>query len=322
MHKTEAPPRRPTASVVIATYNRHARIARTLDSVLAQSVPALEILVVDDGSTDDTGQWIHAHYPNVTVLTFPNGGTSTARNRGAAAARGDVLVFIDHDDDMKPNTIETLLGCLARFPSARAAFADHTLHDLTSGEHFPNHHTAIPAFGRMRRIRALETNGRARLYGAAMHDALLRGNLLQQPWAIYRDSFNELGGFDSLIRYCEDWELYLRVTETFRIVLSDEVISDHFIEGANLHRAAGQEAQHMKVLRKHLRRAGWRHPRRAAILRQRLAQYHKSAGDHYRRAGEPAALNEYIAACQYCPFDAHVAARCVTWSLGRITGLT
>ena len=76
-----------TVSLIIATYNRGAKIAPTLDSVLAQTVVPDEILVVDDGSTDGTGDWVQTHYPQVHVLKTVNGGTSTARNRGAEAAR-------------------------------------------------------------------------------------------------------------------------------------------------------------------------------------------------------------------------------------------
>ena len=89
-------------SVVIATYNRGARIGRTLDSVLRQTKPVSEIVVSDDGSTDKTAAWIGSNYPTVWVLTSPNAGTSTARNRGAEAASGEVLVFLDHDDEITP----------------------------------------------------------------------------------------------------------------------------------------------------------------------------------------------------------------------------
>src|SRR5438132_11139477 len=89
-----------TTSVVIATFNRGARIGRTLDSALGQSISPSEVVVVDDGSTDGTGEWIERQYPSVRVVRSANGGTSAARNRGAAEATGELLLFLDHDDEL------------------------------------------------------------------------------------------------------------------------------------------------------------------------------------------------------------------------------
>jgi glycosyltransferase involved in cell wall biosynthesis len=305
-----------TVSVVIATYRRREKIAPTLDSVLCQTRPPDEVLVVDDGSPDDTAEWIRAHYPQVVVHTFPNGGTSLARNRGAGVAKGDVLVFIDHDDEMLPEAVATLLGLLERFPAARAAFADHELKNLVDGEHFPNHHTAQPAFHRLRDVTPLATAGADRLYGRGLHHALLWGNVLQQPWAIYRTDFLALTGFDPAIRYCEDWELYLRVTRSRPVALTDTVISIHYIEGGNLHRASGQNLQHMKVLRKHLRLNRFRDLRSVRVLRRRLANYYKTEGDRRRALGRPGAWWAYMQSLGTWPFDPVVVARCAAWSFG------
>ncbi len=73
-----------------------------------------------------------------------------------------------------------------------------------------------------------------------MFYALLHGNLLQQPWAIDRETFLGLGGFEPTIRYCEDWDLYLRVAAAVPLVLTDEVISEHIVESGNLHLAPGR----------------------------------------------------------------------------------
>ena len=77
-----------TVSVVIPTYNRSALITRALDSVLAQTVKPHEILVVDDGSTDDTASLVRKHYPAVQLIRQKNTGVSAARNAGITAATG------------------------------------------------------------------------------------------------------------------------------------------------------------------------------------------------------------------------------------------
>jgi glycosyltransferase involved in cell wall biosynthesis len=302
----------PSVSVVIGTYNRGSLIASTLDSVLAQTRVPDEIVVIDDGSTDGTGDWIREHYSGVRTITVPNRGTSATRNRGAEHATSDVLVFLDHDDWIMPHAVETLLALLARFPDARAAYADHELKNVVDGEHFPDHHTAQPAFHRLRQVPVIEQDGDARLYGRPLHYAMLRGNLLQQPWAIYRSDFLAIGGFDPAVRYCEDWELYLRVTNRHPIVLSDRVVSVHLIEGQNLHRAAGQDVQHMKVIRKHIAASGNDAIKRR-VLRQRLANYYKTQGDQLRAAGEPGSWHRYTRSLKTWPFDPVVLARWVLW---------
>jgi glycosyltransferase involved in cell wall biosynthesis len=303
-----------SVSVVIAAYNRGAKIARTLDSVLAQTCAASEIIVVDDGSTDDTAGWIRTQYPQVIVATFPNGGTSVARNRGAAIARGDVLVFLDHDDEMRPNAIASLLGLFERFPKARAAFADHSLRNLTDGTYYSNHHFEIPSFHRMRRVDTIKQADNARLYGRAMFYALLRGNLLQQPWAIYRDTYTALGGFDATIRFCEDWELFLRVSDRVPLAVSDSVIGNHYLWGGNLVLSEGQHQWHLKVLRQRIAAARWRDPRAWLIVKERLGMYHKAAGDRCWQHDPAQAWRLYLQSFVAWPFDAVVAARCLLWS--------
>ncbi len=302
-----------SVSVVIAAYNRGPKIAKTLDSVLSQTSAPSEIIVVDDGSTDDTAGWIRAHYPEVNVASFANGGTPVARNRGAEIARADVLVFLDNDDEMRPNAIRSLLDLFERFPKARAAFADHSLR-LVDGTYYMNHHVDIPSFHRMRDVETLEQTANARLYGRPMFYALLHGNLLQQPWAIYRDTFTALGGFDAGIRFCEDWELFLRVADRVPLAVSDSVIGNHYIEGLNQSLSEGQHEWHMKVLRQRLAAARWRDPKAWLIVKERLGMYHKAAGDRCWQQDPTQAWRLYLRSFAAWPFDAVVAARCLLWS--------
>jgi glycosyltransferase involved in cell wall biosynthesis len=95
----------PRFSVIIPAYNSAATLTRAVESVLAQSWPAHEIIVIDDGSIDDTLCVARGFGDRVRVIHQPNAGVSTARNRGAEAATGDWLAFLDADDWYYPNRL-------------------------------------------------------------------------------------------------------------------------------------------------------------------------------------------------------------------------
>ncbi len=103
-------------SVVIPTYNSAELVVEAVRSVLAQTRPAAEVLVVDDGSTDDTADQLAAFGPPVRVIRKENGGVSSARNRGVAEASGERIAFLDADDVWHPRKLETQLGVLEAHP--------------------------------------------------------------------------------------------------------------------------------------------------------------------------------------------------------------
>jgi glycosyltransferase involved in cell wall biosynthesis len=104
----------PLFSVIIPTYNRLAFLPRTLDSVWVQSFTDFELIVVDDGSTDGTREWLAAHAAQALVLTQANRGPGGARNLGASHARGQYLAFLDSDDTWFPWTLATYKEAVAR----------------------------------------------------------------------------------------------------------------------------------------------------------------------------------------------------------------
>ncbi len=95
-------------SVLITTYNRAALVGEAVESVLAQTRPADEIIVIDDGSTDDTAARLAAFGDRIRVVAKDNGGVSSARNAGLAAASGDWITFLDDDDVWYPRRLEIL----------------------------------------------------------------------------------------------------------------------------------------------------------------------------------------------------------------------
>lgn len=118
---TQTPPR---ISVVIPTFNRAGLIAETLDAVLAQTVVPCEIIVVDDGSTDDTQAVLAGFGDRVRVLRIANGGDLVARNVGLRAASGDLVAFCDSDDLWMPGFIETMAAQWRATPELVACYSD------------------------------------------------------------------------------------------------------------------------------------------------------------------------------------------------------
>lgn len=108
---------KPEVSVIIPAYNSKDYIARSIDSALASNFDDLEIIIVNDGSTDDTQKiidWYAANYPNIVSLQKENGGVADARNFGIKEAKGKYIAFLDNDDMLRPNMITELYNTIVK----------------------------------------------------------------------------------------------------------------------------------------------------------------------------------------------------------------
>jgi glycosyltransferase involved in cell wall biosynthesis len=129
-------------SVLIPAYNSSATIAATLDSVLRQSVPPDEILIMDDGSTDETSKVLKRYGGAVKIFCQPNGGLSCARNALIRRATGNLIAFLDSDDLWHVTYLETQLKMYRRFPNAAAFFAAHDNFDGFGQYHWDDRFSA------------------------------------------------------------------------------------------------------------------------------------------------------------------------------------
>jgi glycosyltransferase involved in cell wall biosynthesis len=208
-HRTS---RAPLASVVIPTYNREAFIEDAIHSVLVQSHPAIEILVVDDGSTDGTSRLLRrlqATHPKIQVLeNRRRKGPSGARNSGILAAKGDYVAFLDSDDTWLPGHLSDGIRFLEMHPEIPLVFGNFRVEAYPGGQ--PSFHFFD------------EKNVLKRLHRVAVDDdfAILEGNLFE---ALIQENFfhvgtvivrNALRGhvlFDEEIRFCEDRDFAIRI---------------------------------------------------------------------------------------------------------------
>jgi glycosyltransferase involved in cell wall biosynthesis len=190
-----------TISAIIPTRNRADRVVRAIESVLAQTVPVDEIIIVDDGSEDNTREAVAAFGPALRYIYQEGKGVAAARNAGVQAAQSEWIAFLDDDDEWYPDRIEAQILALSAQPGVDGCYAPaFTVCDLggPSEIHYP-----VPP---------------ARLE----QDILLRNPFTQCSVVMRKSSFEQLGGFNTALRCGEDWEFCFRaVRQGLKFVMVD-----------------------------------------------------------------------------------------------------
>jgi glycosyltransferase involved in cell wall biosynthesis len=194
----------PRISVVIPTYNRARILGRALDSVFAQTVDDLEVIVVDDGSSDDTKGMI-ARYPRpVTFLEQANAGPAAARNRALAIARGEFIAFLDSDDTYLPMHLRAHLDVFARSPEVGL------VHGASE---------VVDAQGRSVKLQRPLPEHRGRVL-----PALLFHNFVTLSAVVMRRAcYEQVGPMHETLRFAEDWLYWLRIAAHVPFDYVDEV---------------------------------------------------------------------------------------------------
>ena len=191
----------PTVSVIIPTYNRGALLVEAVESALAQRRPPEEILVIDDGSRDDTAARMAAYGERVRYVRQANAGPSAARNHGFRLARGEFLALLDSDDLWTPDRLERQLEVLQRHPDTDVVFGREVLFGAGQPDRDWNLHD--PEVLRVLRL----TTGPL----VPILPLLIRENVVPTSTALFRRALlDRTGGIDESLRQAEDWDLWLR----------------------------------------------------------------------------------------------------------------
>lgn len=191
----------PLISVVITCYNIRNYVSDAIRSVQAQSYNKLEILVVDDGSTDGTGEVV-ASFEAVRYLRQENGGPSSARNTGIANSKGNVIAFLDGDDIWESDKLMRQVDALVLSPAAGMVFSDFSTFDTSS---------VIAASKNKSLFKHLEPIQYKYLVS--------RNNFIYPSTVIVRkECFERCGVFDETLCGPEDWEMWLRIARYFAVV--------------------------------------------------------------------------------------------------------
>jgi glycosyltransferase involved in cell wall biosynthesis len=217
-------------SVIIPIFNAAAYLPQAVASVRAQDHSPLEIIVVDDGSTDTTAD-VAQSLPDVRYFHQPNAGPAAARNRGIREARGEILAFLDADDLWATGKLAAQLPVLRQFPDEHLV-AGH-VEQFTSDDVAPtaNRDTVVPR----------DHGRRAYTVGALL---------------VRREDFHKVGGFDPALRFGEfmDW-LSRAKTRGLREQVLDQVVLYRRLHATNTTRLARDHQRHyLTAIRRHLER--------------------------------------------------------------------
>ncbi len=196
-------------SVVIPTRNRAELVLRAVRSVLAQTRPADEILVIDDGSTDGTAVQVRASFAQVRCAEIPPSGVSAARNHGIRQTSGEWVAFLDSDDEWLPTKLERQLAALTSAPDPLAVC-----------------HTDEIWIRNGRRVNPGARH--AKRGGAIFQHCLPLCAMSPSSVLIHRRVFARVGDFDENFPACEDYDLWLRITAVFPVLyLAEPLIRKH-----------------------------------------------------------------------------------------------
>jgi glycosyltransferase involved in cell wall biosynthesis len=204
---------KPLVSVIIPCYNGERYLRQAIQSALGQDYPRVEVIVVDDGSTDRSSTIAH-QYP-VRYLHQQNRGLSGARNSGIRISRGIYLAFLDADDRLRPEAISAGVRLLEHRPDCAMAVGDHVFIS-EDGSH--------------------ATGSRKDCLSAFHYEALLKSNFVEvTSSALFRRSvFDRVGHFDTRLRVAEDYDLYLRIAKEHAICCHSTVVAEYRIHRGTL----------------------------------------------------------------------------------------
>jgi len=188
--------------VIIPTYNRREELARSLKSVFEQTLPPKEVIVVDDGSTDGTAQWVRQTYPAAMLVEQENQGVSAARNSGIRHSSGPWLAFLDSDDAWLPKKLELQVEALQSATNMRLC------------------HTEEIWIRNGRRVNQMKKHQKS---GGWIFERCLKLCCVSPSSVVVkRELFEELGDFDESLPACEDYDLWLRICSREPVLYVEE----------------------------------------------------------------------------------------------------
>jgi glycosyltransferase involved in cell wall biosynthesis len=282
---------RTSISVVIPAYNAARWVAEAVDSALAQTLPPSQIIVVDDGSTDDTAAVLrpYAERRVVTYLLQPNSGVAAARNAGIAAATGELIAFLDADDAWHPRKLELQADVLAQRPELAMLGTAVYEWPLPARAAAPDPLAATD-----------DQTGPGPFREIAWSALIVRNCFTTSSIVVRRSALAAAAGdappFDPELHGPEDYDLWLRLAERFHVaILASPLTGYREVPGSLGKRARTMEAGVHRILRKVDERGAWNRaagddvPGGARIRRRAYATFYYTCGYMHSAAGSQCA---------------------------------
>ncbi len=267
----------PLVSVIIPAYNAEQFIEQAIQSVLAQTFQAYEIIVVDDGSTDKTQDILRGFKGQIHCIFQENCGPSSARNAGIKIAQGEYIGFLDADDLWTPTKLEVQLDYMKRYPDIALVCSDHQDFDVEGD---------LPgSWLGSKRIFEDSDISEGPIQNAFLQ--LIQDNFISTPTVILKKAcFEEIGGFDEEIWSVEDRDLWLRISASFSIACIPKIFCKRRRHQSNISKRQGELTLkgRIRVLEKNWRLFPGLVP--DLIWRRELAEYYFNLGCLRLQKGE------------------------------------
>lgn len=255
----------PPISVVIPCYNGAKYIASTLRSVLSQEGVELEVIVVDDGSSDGSAELVEREFPQVRVVRQSNAGVAAARNQGIRSARHAWVAFVDADDIWLPGKLQAQWALLQANPQARMAYTAWQVWTCDDPEPSAEWLQALQA----RATHPADWGGPT---GWIYADLLVDCHVWTSTVFAERALLEELSGFDAAMRIGEDYDLWLRASRLTPIVRVPRPYALYRLHPGNVTKRVPSANHKGMVISRALQRWGYQSPDGRQAVRSAVAR--------------------------------------------------
>jgi len=284
----------PAISVVIPCFNARAYIAAAIRSVQAQDWPDLEIIVVDDGSSDRSAELVMEMFPAVRLVRQTNSGVAAARNHGISEANGEWIAFLDADDFWLPGKLRAQMALLGAAPQARMSYTAWEV--WTSLDPAPLQGYLTELASRSSNLQ-LWTGASGWVYPQLLLDCVVWTSTV----LAHRSIFTEVGMFDTALRIGEDWDLWLRASRVTQILRVPVPYALYRMHPASITRSVPEKNFRSLVVGRALFRWGYTSPdgsvaNRADVNRSLAKGWSDFGGAHLLAANLPLAYKAGLAA--------------------------
>ncbi|MGO8669950.1 MAG: glycosyltransferase [Capsulimonadaceae bacterium] len=292
----------PNVAAIIPCYNRTRYLREAIDSALGQTYPSIEIIAVDDGSTDSTSSVLASYGDAIRVIRQENAGTAAARNTGIAASTAPFLAWLDSDDRWRPEKIAAQVQVMRAFPQAAVVYTACRMVDAAGNPLQCRQEQAPPLDLPISLDNCGGREVRAGIRVDVLRMLVVESQVMPSSCLVRRGALDEAGPFDPNYRFSEDWELNFRLARRFPYAYVDAPLTDYRVHADSKSQDRRPHALGRLELR-HAIEAARAEIRKADPSREMRRAYHRHTlkfADAYYRVGKLALADGDAARAREC----------------------